>query len=125
MRNNSLAYVQATLTANIWKLELSDATHVVGEPVKLISSTRQQAAPSYSPDGSRIAFQSDRSGSWEIWTCARDGSDLAQLTHFAGALAGTPRWSPDGKQILFDSRDSGITQIYMVPQPAESLDNSQ
>lgn len=114
VRNNSLAYVQATLTANIWKLNMSDAAHVVGEPVKLISSTRQQAAPAYSPDGTRLAFQSDRSGDWEIWTCARDGSDAAQLTHFRGPLTGTPRWSPDGKQILFDSRASGITQIYMV-----------
>jgi Tol biopolymer transport system component/DNA-binding winged helix-turn-helix (wHTH) protein len=115
VHNNSLAYVQATLTANIWKLNLSDTAHVVGEPVKLISSTRQQAAPSYSPDGSRLAFQSDRSGDWEIWTCARDGSDQVQLTHFRGPLTGTPRWSPDGKQILFDSRSSGITQIHVVP----------
>ena len=115
VHNNTLAFVQATLNANVWKLDLRDPTHVTGGPKKLISSTRQQAAPAYSPDGSRIAFQSDRSGDWEIWTCARDGSDPIQLTHFRGPLAGTPRWSPDGKNIVFDSRATGISQIYVVP----------
>ena len=114
IHEHELAFVQAELTANVWKLTLRDATHVAGGPTQLISSTHQQAAPAYSPDGSRIAFQSDRSGDWEIWTCARNGSDPVQLTHFRGALAGTPRWSPDGKQIVFDSRASGPSQIYMI-----------
>lgn len=115
IRGNQLAFVEAALTANVWKLTLRDATHVAEGPSQLISSTHQQAAPAYSRDGSRIAFQSDRSGDWEIWTCARDGSDPVQLTHFRGPLAGTPRWSPDGKEILFDSRASGTSQIYTIP----------
>ena len=114
VHENKLAYVQASLSANVWKLTLRDATHVVGSPSQLISSTQQQAAPAYSPDGSRIAFQSDRSGDWEIWTCARNGSDPVQLTRFRGPLTGTPRWSPDGKEIAFDSRASGVSQIYVV-----------
>ena len=129
VHNNMLAYVQATMNANVWKLELRDPVHAAGEPAKLISSTRQQAAPAYSPDGSRIAFQSDRSGDWEIWTCARDGSDSVQLTHFRGPLTGTPRWSPDGKQILFDSRASGVAQAYMVSasggEPRRLTDNPE
>ena len=114
IHGRDLVYVQAGLTANVWKLALRDPVHAAGEPVQLISSTRQQAAPAYSPDGSRIAFQSDRSGEWQIWTCARDGSDPVQLTHLRGTVTGTPRWSPDGKQILFDSRASGRSQIYIV-----------
>ena len=114
IRGNRLAYVQATTNANIWKLDLRDVVHAAGEPTKLISSTRQQAAASFSQDGSRIAFQSDRTGDWEIWTCNRDGSDPVQLTHFGGPMAGTPRWSPDGKQIVFDSRASGVSQIYAI-----------
>ena len=114
VKGNAMAYVQATLMANIWKLELRDASHASGEPVKLISSTRQQAAAAFSPDGTRVAFQSDRTGNWEIWVSKRDGSDPVQLTHFKGLLAGTPRWSPDSKQIVFDSRESGISQIYAI-----------
>ncbi len=114
VRGNLMAYVQATNMADIWRLELRDPKHTNGEPVRLISSTRQQAAAAFSPDGSRVAFQSDRTGTWEIWLCNRDGSNAAQLTHFQGPLVGTPRWSPDGKQIVFDSRASGVSQIYAI-----------
>ncbi len=114
VRGNLLAYVRAEVNANVWKLDLRDSTHAAGEPSELISSTRQQAAPSYSPDGTRIAFQSDRSGNWEIWICNRDGSNAVQLTHFGKALSGTPRWSPDGQQIVFDSRANGVSQVYEV-----------
>jgi Tol biopolymer transport system component/DNA-binding winged helix-turn-helix (wHTH) protein len=115
LREHMLAYVQETANANVWRLQLRDATHPAGEPAKLISSTRQQAAAAFSPDGSRMAFQSDRSGDWEIWTCDRDGSNATQLTHFRGAPTGTPRWSPDGTLIAFDSRANGLSQIFVVP----------
>jgi len=115
LRDHRLAYVQATTNANIWKLNLRDLTHPGGEPAKLISSTQQQAAASFSPDGSRIAFQSDRSGDWEIWVCDGNGSNAVQLTHFRGAPTGTPRWSPDGKLIAFDSRANGVSQIFVIP----------
>jgi Tol biopolymer transport system component/DNA-binding winged helix-turn-helix (wHTH) protein len=114
IRGDRLAYVQTQMNANIWKLDLRDTVHAVGQPERLISSTRQEAAASFSPDSSRIAFQSDRTGSWEIWVCNRDSSDPVQLTHFGGPMAGTPRWSPDGQQIVFDSRASGVSQIYAI-----------
>jgi Tol biopolymer transport system component len=111
-----LAYSTGWDNADIWKLELRGPAQAEGEPTKLIASTRQQAAASFSPDGSQIAFQSDRSGSWEIWKTNRDGSNAVQLTHFRGPLTGTPRWSPDGRQIAFDSRAKEVSEIYVVPQ---------
>ena len=115
LRGDRLVYSQAWNNANIWKLELRNASRAEGEPSKLIASTRQQAAASFSPDGSQIAFQSDRSGTWEIWKSKRDGSDAVQLTRFRGSLTGTPRWSPDGRQIAFDSRAKEISEIYVIP----------
>ena len=114
LRGRRLAYAKAWDNANIWKLDMRDPSRASGAPAKLISSTRQQAAASFSPDGSQIAFQSDRSGTWEIWKSIRDGSDAMQLTHFQGPLTGTPRWSPDGRQIAFDSRASGKSEIYII-----------
>jgi Tol biopolymer transport system component len=53
-----------------------------------------------SPDGKRMAFESDRTGGLDIWTSDRNGQNPIQLT--ATGTAGAPRWSPDGKEIVFD-----------------------
>jgi Tol biopolymer transport system component/DNA-binding winged helix-turn-helix (wHTH) protein len=53
-----------------------------------------------SPDGKKMAFESDRTGGLDIWTSDRNGQNPVQLT--AIGTAGAPRWSPDGKEIVFD-----------------------
>src|SRR4051794_33456596 len=68
-----------------------------------ISST-DDYHPQYSPDGSKIAFASRRSGKEEIWVVNSDGSSPVQLTSFNGPATGCPRWSADGKSLAFDSR---------------------
>jgi len=83
-------------------------------PTRLISSTRMDTNPQYSPDGSRIAFTSSRSGTVQIWVCDSDGSNPVQLTDFEKDAA-TPRWSPDGRYIAFDSPRQGVGDIYVVP----------
>jgi Tol biopolymer transport system component len=108
---NRLAYVQTQINGNIWRVDLD------GEKAKariLVTSTREQYDPIISPDGRRIVFRSNRSGSDEIWLCDSDGSNAQQLTSFGGALTGTPRWSPDGKQIVFDSRAGGEANVYVI-----------
>jgi Tol biopolymer transport system component len=80
----------------------------------LISSTRNDISPQFSPDGNRVAFVSTRSGHPEIWVCNSDGSNAVQLTSFAGPLMSTPRWSPDGQRIAFDSDAAGEWDIYVV-----------
>jgi Tol biopolymer transport system component len=81
----------------------------------LISSTRNDLSPQYSPDGKRIAFASERSGNWEIWVCNSDGSNPVQLTSFRGPNVTTPRWSPDGGRIAFDSdAEGGEFDIWVI-----------
>jgi len=72
--------------------------------------------PQFSPDGTNIAFASDRSGdAVEIWLARADGSGLVQMTSLLGRHQGTPRWSPDGRWIAFDSeRSDGRWEIYAV-----------
>jgi Tol biopolymer transport system component len=69
--------------------------------------------PAYSPDNRRIAFQSDRLGTPNIWVEAADGTHPIQLTNFKQA-AGTSRWSPDGQRIVFDSNEKGSYDLWVV-----------
>jgi Tol biopolymer transport system component len=109
----SLAFVEQHENWNIWRLQIKDGKLSV--PQLFLSSSGRNHSPRHSPDGSRIAFVSDRSGSWEIWLCSQDGSNLTQLTHFHGPWIGGLTWSPDGKRIAFDVRIKGHASVYVVP----------
>ena len=85
-----------------------------GAVTRLIASTRFNGAPKYSPDGRRIVFMSDRTGSDELWTTDSEGQHAMQLTSFARATLGSPRWSPDGRRIAFDSTADGLPNIYVI-----------
>lgn len=111
LARDGLAYVQGTNNMNIWRLDLQASPP---QARKLVTSSRGQRAPSISPDGSRIAFESNRSGKWEVWVCNADGSNAQQLSFFGRSTTGTPRWSPDGKLIAFDSRAGVESNIYIV-----------
>jgi len=112
-RGNRLAYVQWSGDFNIYRIDVSGSTGSGKPPVKLTPSTRLDSSPQYSPDGKRIVFQSDRSGSGEIWMCNSDGSNFVQVTSL-GKTAGTPRWSPDGQQIAFDVHGPGKGDTYVI-----------
>jgi serine/threonine protein kinase/Tol biopolymer transport system component len=106
-----LAYEQIHGNTNIWRLDLSQPQ---APAQKLVASSRGQTAPNYSPDGTKIAFMSSRSGNWEIWVSDSDGSNPLQLSSFGIWSTGTPRWSPDGKLIAFNSMIGGEANIYLV-----------
>ncbi len=109
-RAKRLAFVSEVNDVNIWKAPVDGRT----PPVQVVASTYLDSGPDISPDGSRIAFRSDRTGSNEIWTADSDGHNPQQLTHFGGGLTGCPRWSPDGRWLAFDSRASGSAEIYKL-----------
>jgi Tol biopolymer transport system component/DNA-binding winged helix-turn-helix (wHTH) protein len=112
IRGNRLVYARQVANLNIWRRELN-SSHSAGPPDRFISSTRMESGPQFSPDGSKIAFESTRSGAYEVWMCRSDGTDLLQLTRF-NSVTGTPRWSPDGQQIAFDSRAPGNAEIFVM-----------
>jgi Tol biopolymer transport system component len=113
-RGDRLAYVHTLYHLNIWRTEGLVAKGARSSPQKFIGSSRMDAEGEYSPDGKRIAFASDRSGSFEIWVANDDGSNLVQLTTLGGAGTGSPRWAPDGKHIAFDSRLEGHSDIFIL-----------
>ena len=104
-RNSRLAYQQHRTNFDIQRVEIigpeGTAKHHLGTSTPLIASTQLDATPSWSPDGKRVAFKSNRSGSEELWVCDADGANALKLTSFGGAGVVHPRWSPDGQRIIF------------------------
>jgi Tol biopolymer transport system component/serine/threonine protein kinase len=113
-KGDRLVYSQEFLDTNIWRVELTGTRGRVSAPTMLISSSQSDSDPQYTPDGKRMTFRSDRSGSFEIWACEADGSNPVQLTNFNGPQVRSPRWSPDGKQIAFDARPEGNPDIFVI-----------
>ena len=70
-------------------------------------------APTWSPDGSRIAFTSKRDGNWEIYAMDADGNNLERLT-FDPADDTNPAWSADGSRIAFESTRAGYADIFLM-----------
>lgn len=70
----------------------------------LINLTPDQTAtdPAWSPDGTRIAFASNKDGNFDIYSMTSDGTDVQQLTRTDEQEA-EPAWSPDGKTIAYAS----------------------
>ena len=75
----------------------------------------EDRASRWAPDGQRIAFYSNRTGKYEIWTINRDGSGLQQLTHHPGAHY--PVWSPDGAQMAYSTHSPNGAFIFNTKVP--------
>jgi Tol biopolymer transport system component len=121
-------------------------------PVNLTNNPAEDYTPLWSPDGSRIAFFSTRTGWLEIYVMNADGSNITQLTDTKGTnsvYVYPISWSPDGKQILavkneawyvgrpspprtldvIQSDGSGVTTLYQseeayISEPSWSPDGS-
>jgi Tol biopolymer transport system component/DNA-binding winged helix-turn-helix (wHTH) protein len=115
-KGNSLVYEQWITKANIWRLDLKDTKHYGKPPSALMSEKGYKARPELSPDGKKIAFESDRLGFWEIWTCDVGGSTCDQVTDLHGT-AGRARWSSDGRYIAFEFHPGERSEIYVVEVP--------
>jgi TolB protein len=85
-----------------------------GAPVRLTTSPAIDVGGSYSPDGSKIVFESDRSGSQQIYVMNADGSGQQRISHGGGRYA-TPEWSPRGDQIAFTKISGDFKIAVMTP----------
>jgi dipeptidyl aminopeptidase/acylaminoacyl peptidase len=109
-----LVYAELSYECNIWGMRIADGHEVTFQSEPLIASTRMDHQPVWSPDGHRIAFISDRSGSREIWMTDRAGRDPHQLTDLVGIHVMNPRWAPEGERIAFTGIPEGYMNVYMM-----------
>jgi Tol biopolymer transport system component len=82
---------------------------------QLTNDTYIDRRPMWSPDGTLIAFHSNRGGKFEIWTIRPDGSDLRQLTHTPRSITHAV-FSPDGKRMIY-SLMNGTPSIMETDTP--------
>jgi Tol biopolymer transport system component/predicted Ser/Thr protein kinase len=107
----------------------------IGQP-RLTNDPGLDYSPAWSPDGSKVAFVSERDGTPNIYVMNPDGTGTVRLTNEATADT-DPQWSRDGKYILFVSRRDNVnnTEIYIMNAdgtgqrritniPAQNLDPS-
>jgi len=110
-----LVYQKPVDNLSIWRVRVSTSmgSEGPGEAASrpVLTSTKCDASPQISPDGKRVAFVSNRSGSHEIWCSSIEGDNPIKLTSMTG---GSPRWSPDGQQIAFDSSRDENFDVYVV-----------
>ena len=91
-----------------------------GSVVNLTNHPARDLSPAWSPDGGRIAFVSDRSGSLDLYVMNADGSNAARVTHAPG-FSGSFVWSPDGARIVFGSTDGGASDLYAIAADGSNL----
>jgi Tol biopolymer transport system component len=93
-----------------------------GTPTNLSNNPgSNDTAPSFSPDGSKIAFETYRDGAPEIYVMNADGSGTStNLSNNPGSPSDStaydrhPAWSPDGTRIAFESLRSGNSEIWVM-----------
>ena len=87
-----------------------------------LPSDSEDSLAATAPKAGKIAFASNRSGSWDIWTMNPDGSDPVNLTRDA-AIDLHAAWSPSGKQILFVSfrEEAKESSLYLMDADGNNI----
>ncbi len=81
--------------------------------VQVTAEGTSTVRPSWSPDGSRIAFQSSQNGAYRVLTMAADGSDRRAVSH-GDVDDRHPSWSPDGTHLAIDSGTEIKREIWIL-----------
>ena len=110
-----LAFTRNNTSANIWSFPVLGPGSVGPAKQIVVSARSSYLRPhAFSADGTKIAFESDRSGAYGIWTANADGSDPNLLYGKKELISGSPAWSSDGRFVAFDTRSGQHTQIFVI-----------
>jgi TolB protein len=104
-----LAFVQGDRRGNADIMVLDLAT---GRARRLTDSTGINTEPSWNPNGTQLAFTSDREGGPQVFLMQDDGSNLRKLTT-EGLYNASPAWSPNGAMVAYVSRFEGKFDLFI------------
>jgi Tol biopolymer transport system component len=88
--------------------------------VRLTNDPAYDILPAWSPDGTKIAFVSERDGNKEIYVMDSDGKNQINLSNNPGP-DDEPAWSPDGKKIAFESKRGGDVGICVMDADGKNI----
>jgi Tol biopolymer transport system component/DNA-binding winged helix-turn-helix (wHTH) protein len=114
-----ITYESWAYEINLWEAPIVDRLDLEGDLAVTLKPTVQTSdqwnhSPDLSPDESRLAFVSTRSGAAEVWVADRNGANPRQLTTFGRASMRVPRWSPDGRTIVISAAVNGLPDLYTI-----------
>ncbi len=106
-------WIAFDLLGDIYRVPISG-----GQAELLSGGVSWEHQPRFNPDGTRIAFTSDRGGSDNIWVMNADGDNREQVTELSETLPTNPTWLPDGDYIVVkrhvtNTRSLGGGEIWM------------
>lgn len=103
--------------ADIYKINLAGdvITRLTKGPAGAIN-----VEPTLNPDGTKIAFSSERGGRPMIYVMNSDGSNIKRLT-FQGEYNSSPSWSADGKKIAFAGQDQGNFDVFVMDADGSNI----
>ena len=113
-----------TVASKAWKAafvcDLSDtnlwlhSTSNKDQPIRIAESSYPEEEGSWSPDGTRMAFSSLRSGSQQLWVADANGKEAKQVTHINGADSVGGMWTPDSNELVVSITDGNGSRIGLI-----------
>jgi Tol biopolymer transport system component len=99
--------VLAVVAGGLWWSERSEPLPRLSTPRQVTTASEVEGYPSWRPDGTQLAYESNQTGNWDIWVTQVDGGQAVNLTEDHTGDDRFPSWSPDGSRIAFYSGREG------------------
>ena len=95
-------------------VDVKPTSNPTADITRLTNNSSYDYSPFWSPDGTKIAFTSERDGNAEIYIMNSDGTKQTRLTNTFDIDEWATSWSSDGSKIAFESDRDGTWQIFVM-----------
>ena len=117
---NTLIYKTYTGGGDLFSLDLQETEGGAREPSPLVPSTRCELNPRVSLSNDRLAFLSNRTGPFELWSADNTGDQLICHSQLEGMIPGVMDWNPDGTSLVYSARWQGQSDLFLVDANSRS-----